>query len=589
MKIFDIQPFSERINNTEMLYYRKNGDVKLNGKTFEISNGTLSFFTYFNCFPSYKYKKYTIIDKINIVINLSGKGNVSICEYNSCGQKVLSEKAFDSTKPFEMHFEIHLSDISGTVLYPVIKNDDGEHCSVFNCGYYTNEAPMRHIDLAIAICTYKREKYICENLRHFTVGGITDTVFVVDNGQTLKKDDLEYKNSILVPNRNYGGSGGFARGMIEAWDNRDKFTHILLMDDDISIEYTVIEKTKILLSLLKAEYADSAVNGTMLDLDKPCIQFETGGIWEKYDYKASISGLDLSKEDDIISNETERNINYGAWWFMCMPINVVEKYGLPLPFFIKADDIEYGVRSSKNIITLSGIAVWHENLFKKYSSYLTYYFVRNELVADAIRRKTNIGFILRRIAKVISKSLVTYNYKELIFLDMAFNDFMKGPEFFISTDEENLNNTLREMDYKMLPLKELDSADRFPKQSAFNVDVSKHIAKPSFMQIITLNGYLLPNLLFKKNYNTALVNDRTFNSFYRYKKVLIYNSFQETGRIVGIERKYLFKGIGLMFKYLFRLAKYYKKVKSDYQTREKDITSVDFWRNHLGMNNNKIQ
>jgi len=39
----------------------------------------------------------------------------------------------------------------------------------------------------------------------------------------------------LIPNKNVGGSGGFARGLVEALQE-NTYSHFLFMDDDIELD-----------------------------------------------------------------------------------------------------------------------------------------------------------------------------------------------------------------------------------------------------------------------------------------------------------------------------------------------------------------
>ncbi len=54
----------------------------------------------------------------------------------------------------------------------------------------------------------------------------------------------------ICPNKNAGGAAGFARGMLETM-REGHATHVLLMDDDVEVKPSALEKTYTLLSLLK--------------------------------------------------------------------------------------------------------------------------------------------------------------------------------------------------------------------------------------------------------------------------------------------------------------------------------------------------
>jgi GT2 family glycosyltransferase len=58
---------------------------------------------------------------------------------------------------------------------------------------------------------------------------------VVDNANNVDFDEPPCDDLNVVPNRNLGGAGGFARGLM--WLRQQCWaTHVLFMDDDISLE-----------------------------------------------------------------------------------------------------------------------------------------------------------------------------------------------------------------------------------------------------------------------------------------------------------------------------------------------------------------
>ena len=75
----------------------------------------------------------------------------------------------------------------------------------------------------------------------------------------------------IVPNPNVGGAGGFARGMLEALAGGA--THVLLMDDDVHVSPESFKRTYNLLSLVKNCYKQAFLNGAMLSLEEPNLQY----------------------------------------------------------------------------------------------------------------------------------------------------------------------------------------------------------------------------------------------------------------------------------------------------------------------------
>ena len=75
-----------------------------------------------------------------------------------------------------------------------------------------------------------------------------------------------------------------------------------------------------------------------------------------------------------------------GWWMCLMPVAVLREVGLSLPFFIKWDDAEYGLRARAHgvpTVSLPGAAVWHVPWTDKDDAvdWQAYYHARNRVVA----------------------------------------------------------------------------------------------------------------------------------------------------------------------------------------------------------------
>ena len=150
------------------------------------------------------------------------------------------------------------------------------------------------------------------------------------------------------------------------------------------LDTDVLLRTYTLLSLRKPEYADVFVGGAMLRLDRPNIQVENGAAWNQGQLISHKANFDLTKVDLCVANELEERHEYNAWWYCCIPIAVVRPDNLPMPIFIRGDDIEYGLRNCKRLVTLNGICVWHEPFESKYSSSMYYYILRNQCIDNSM-------------------------------------------------------------------------------------------------------------------------------------------------------------------------------------------------------------
>ena len=226
---------------------------------------------------------------------------------------------------------------------------------------------------------------------------------------------------------NFGGSGGFTRGIIENLKTKIN-DYVLLMDDDIDLDTSVLERTYGLLCGLKDDYKESFLSGAMLRMHTPYIQHENTAYWRKIRLHSFGKDWNLTDNQVLINNEKIPDIDnqYGAWWYCCIPLERIEKIGLPLPIFIKGDDMEYGIRNNRKILHLNGIGVWHE-AFENKSSVLTNYLSdRNMLIINQYSKNCDrFTFFVAVIGRLLKRSL-KFDTESIKIFDLALNDMLKG-------------------------------------------------------------------------------------------------------------------------------------------------------------------
>lgn len=439
------------------LYFRTERNLKLTTEeiqAIQLEKGErISFDTYFNSFSMEKWNKYTIVDNICLKLKLSGKMQVRLIgkeiQAGKLKETVINEKIFETDTPDI--FEIGYDGGNGKGIYTFEIKGLSDRC-VFYGGVYClrhSVERIRNIKIGICICTYKREEFIEKNLRILNREILNNEasplyghleVFVADNGRTLDINKLQSDKIHIFQNRNLGGAGGFTRDLVEIYENNSKFeiSHALLMDDDVVIEPDAIVRTYRILSLLKEEYTDAFIGGAMLRLDKPYMQAESGAQWNMGKINVLKGGLDMRLCENCVMNEQEESAEYNGWWFCCYPMSVVRDDNLPLPLFIRFDDIEYDLRNMSERISMNGICVWHEPFDNKNAPYLEYYIARNLLIVNAIHYRREYGvrklfrFMLGRCAHEIRYNRYT---QEKMFL-MGIRDFMRGYKWLESLDGE---------------------------------------------------------------------------------------------------------------------------------------------------------
>lgn len=291
--------------------------------------------------------------------------------------------------------------------------------------------------VSIIICTYNRRISVINNIEILNnkCKDFVYRVYVVDNASNLP---TSLNNSFvkIISNKNLGGSGGYARGMYEA--QKDKTcTHILLMDDDIQFDEKTLKQAVEKLASINSEDWFALGMRTFENQDR---LFENTAYWSGVVRKSNNKNCPLMN-----TNIKENKYNYAAWWSLIMPISVIDKYGYPMPFFIKSDDIEYGMRRKHERICYdNSIAILHEDFSKKFSKPIIYYNIRNYLATNILHFKHSLIKSILMFTLRSGKAWLTFSFAKLELSLLGFKDFLNGPRFFKETDLEKNNIKISE-------------------------------------------------------------------------------------------------------------------------------------------------
>lgn len=417
-KLYDIV-FTEKKENEELYCIGKGKFVS--GNLHVMAGNMVDLLTYFNCFSIKKWREYTTINSLRITGSIEGKATI---EVYTIGKSASILDKLDVENDFSICYKPY--DIDGEILG--IKLFAQGDVVVKNIAYYGSFEKWKDLKIGVSICTYKREEYInvtLKKLNLFSKNNPWLTTLVVDNGSTL--DTVETDALKIIHNPNYGGSGGFARALIENIESK-RNDYILLMDDDIDLETSALHHMYGLLCGLKDEYKDSFLAGAMLRMQTPYLQHENTAYWGKIRLYSLGNGWDLRKKDNLLNNETisDRDNQYAAWWYCCIPLQRVEKIGLPLPVFIKGDDIEYSLRNDRKVLHMNGIGVWHEAFEGKQTLWVNYFSDRNMLIINHYAKGCGrLTFFVAIIGRLIKRSILL-NSKGIVMLNIALDEVING-------------------------------------------------------------------------------------------------------------------------------------------------------------------
>lgn len=579
-------------SDREAMFFRREGPTEYclgDRRVFCEKGARLSLNTYYGAFSIGKWVKYTTLAHLALELRLKGSFHITLyCAERVRGQTVARALYMHTHRRGDgERCAIEIPDFSETGVYYAVLQclEDG---SAYEGGAFTTDDEAAEVRFALAICTYKREKYIARNVDQLTREILTNEasplhgkmdIYIADNGKTLS-DALDGEHVFVFPNKNAGGSGGFARAMIEIMksDHFSGYTHIIMMDDDIVLPTETLLRNAAFLSLIQPKYERAFVGAAMLELDRPEVQHTTISNWIGKKSVAVKTNYQLSTFDDVLRNEIEEKGNHFGWWYCCMPIDVVREDNLPLPLFIKRDDVEFSLRTKPPLITLNGVCVWHESFNRKYAPYLEYYFWRNNSILSAIYRIHEDKKELRRaLREYIAKKCAMLRYNDAHLAMRGVEDFLKGVEWIKGVDPAALNTSVMKDGYKCTPINKMTMTFRLNEYEKALEMRPEEGRWSRFIRELSRNGQA-----FKAKHKPIVpIVNADQAQLYRAKSALYYSEANENGFVV----KKSFHERNKIYRRYFRLSRNigreYAKTAAEYRARFRELTSTASWEDYF--------
>lgn len=564
-------------------------------------NTHVDFSTYFNCLQVKYWKKHTNVKSFGVELEFSGDATLEIISLSRTAKNIDREVLYQSfiTSKERKKIEINIPDTERSLVYfSIAAHSDFK---IYGGEYYgfIEEDDIRDIRIAIATTTFKKEAFIKKNIKILKdkilceSSPIRENVFinVIDNGRTLSCEEIEGYNVKLHSNANVGGAGGYTRGMIEAMRSEFNPTHVLLIDDDVLMVGESLFRTYYLLRTLKEEYVKSFVSGAMFDFDIRETRYEDVGFVNRGNgaYGPIKEPMDmrwvdnLARNEDVDCNETGENA-YAGWWYCCIPVADIKENGLPLPLFIRGDDVEFSMRNNYGFVTLNGICIWHVGFAGKFNAAMELYQVhRNSFIIQATSEICDGIDFLARIKEFFWKELTRLAYGNAEQLLDSVDDFLKGPEFLKNANGEQIIKEHAAKNEKMLPARQL--APQF--EDSVNQPVYEHQGLSKFKKLIykaTLNGHLLPSFMLKRKHG-VVAYDWFFSpgSQFLRKTLVAVNPNDKTAAIRRMDRKRAFSLVSRYRKLVKKYKKDYNKVAKAYRDQMPEMVSMEFWKSYLNI------
>lgn len=582
------------------LFYRGMGYLDRINRTLTLSCGqTADFATYLNGCSYRKWLTYANVGKASLTLDIKGDFTLVALGYSKNLATVeraeffITNYAIPERKNITIEYPENNEQILGFEIH-------AKERTILYGGYYSvecKESDLHDVRLCIATTTCRKEKFITKNvelLKKEILNGedveLRNNIYVhvVDNGRTLTEEDIYGDHVYLHPNPNAGGSGGFARGMIESLNQNPQATHVLLMDDDVLVLPESIKRTYKLLKLIKDEYKESFISGAMLYYEIPNKQHEDiGYVGNDGFFHPKKGTLDLCLIEDTLNNESnylKLSNEYAAWWYCCIPSSKIKENGLPLPLFIRGDDVEYALRCKANIITMNGICVWHMGFATKYNAAMNkYQECRNILVDKACSNILNNVDLMLFVKRSFRMELFNFDYSGAELVLKAFEDYLKGPTFLEIDQGEKIVKDNSKLNDHLTSLNDLNIHDIDDLWECYSNPPRKFLDKWLFR--ITYNGHrLCPHFLYRND--SPLI---PFDFSYQPQKVtlqrqlIVVNPYAQTGCIRTVNKK-RYKELQKRWKTAMNYyKKNHKQIEEQYRQESKYLTSEEFWKKYLGL------
>lgn len=569
------------------LYYRSKGSVGFSESAgvFTLSPGTtLSFNSYFNLFNLSKWNAACGLE--NLFLDVTGAGQMEIRIIHALPERSWEILFCDiitltADKPQQIdisHFARHSDQGLIFVEFKTLEHSAQIHSARFT----TDMTPTTLPDLTVSITTFKREEEVRETVvrleSFLTVFPFAKQikVQVVDNGNSANVPASDHVTPIV--NHNYGGAGGFARGLLEAQNAGS--SHCLFMDDDASFHMENIARAYVFLALAKSPKA--AVAGAMINNTHKWAMWENGAYFEGSCHPL-FCGTDLRNPDMVIKMEHDSArakpaTLYGGWWFFAFAIDQVKHH--PFPFFVRGDDISFSLMNDFQITTLNGVVSFQDDFSEKESAQTLYLDLRNHLIHHLVSDKLNRGALgTARIAiRFAMRSMLRFHYESARAQLLSWSDVMQGPEFF----DKNIDMSERRGTIKAMMTTEVWQ-DVDPQAPANQTRITKWPRRLlRLLGIATLNGHLVP-------FSGALWDRITLGIGKRglvppafgATKITYLNTARDKSYTVTQSKAQFFAICWQMTKMLVRFAREFDDLKATYRAGYDVQTTREYWQKKL--------
>lgn len=396
--------------------------------------------TYFGAFPAGYWHAFAAVTRVTLTGRVEGAARVTLCGAAADVPRVIIAVHEVSDAPFS----IGASTREWTWLWIEVEAFDRD-VTISDVAWRLEETAPG--DVAVCITTHDRPTdcvRVLERLAEETTATFLPQIIVVDQGVTRASEAPGWEQVAArlgerlryIVQPNLGGSGGYSRGLSLALDGTTRY--MLLLDDDVLLEPESLSR---MVAFADRASASTIVGAQMLSLTDRTLLHSYGervrrrGFWW-VPVADELASLDLATHTLPATPAMRRvyDVDFNGWWMCLLPRATVERVGLALPYFIKWDDAEFGLRAraaGTQTVTLPGAAVWHMPWTGKDDGldWQAYYQLRNRIVTALLHGsgRRGGGVLSASFAQDLNHVLCL-QYGSAAARAVAMRDVLAGPD-----------------------------------------------------------------------------------------------------------------------------------------------------------------
>lgn len=568
------------------LYVRADGPAEAapGGGLVLAPNTTAQFDTYFNGFSATTWLRHTNVTTVVPVVDVDGPCTIRVTHRQGNTPRALQDMTVNGPRGVHELLPIDLQTVGHGRLAIGIQAGRGP-VVIHEVRWTTTDEPTQPIRLGMVITTFNRHAELGSNIGRLDMrrqrGGLSTVteLVLVDNAKTLPPElrpaSALRHCTVVIPNTNCGGAGGFARGLIHLRSTKSA-THALFMDDDVAFHPQIVDRASALLE--HATNPTLSIAGAMLSDDAPGHCFEAGARYfakRVYPIQAVGKGDDLTSVDDLQDADArDDTIDYAAWWFHAFPIDITDEN--PLPVFLRGDDVAWGLmHTGRTTIATTGIGLWHQGFELKNGPHAWFYDTRNfaiinTLVAPGYGTRHQVW----RYLNITVRSLLSFKYASAEHITAGMNAYLDGPAVLANVDHAALDQQVRQFDIEHI--EPLPPEHQSLRDTPAAHGLRRYVA--ALASILLLAGHLQrrrPDSLTRVA--TAPLQSRALGASLRHDTIIYRNSGRTHGFVVSRDNQRFRTGVRAMLSTVLRLVVRDRRVARAYRANYPSLISDRTW------------